>query len=387
MPRELLWQLLDKFGVPPKLIYLLRVLHQDVSVKFDVDGIEQQVRCTIGVKQGDILGPVLFSIYIAGIMISWRETTECPALIFLTKYDCTLTGRHPTAKGDQFVLSDSEYADDTAMLFDSRESVEKYSPLLFQHFSDYGMEIHAGDERHSDKKSKTEVLFVAAPPSAYADPSSFDNANLGVIPIGSGRFFPVVDQFCYLGSILTRDCTDDADVKARITKAAGAFGSVRKEVFSNTRVCFEGKRLIYEGLILAILLYGCESWCLTEKCFDKLRLFHARCTRAMCRVTRWHTWKNRISTEQLWKRIGLKSIDTYINRRQLQWAGHVMRMPYNRLPRKMMTCWLPSTRPKGCPKFTYGRSLYKALKKVNISKSVWVDLAMERERWQEAILR
>ena len=154
---------------------------------------------------------------------------------------------------------------------------------------------------------------------------------------------------------------------------------------SNQSVCFGAKLVIYEGLILAILLYGSESWCLTEKLYHKLRLFHARCARAMCRVTRWHTWRHSISTEVLLERVGLKPIDSYITRRQLQWAGHVWRMPFNRLPRKMLTCWVASPRPRGCPQFTYGRGLQKALKRAELAKSEWTALASDREKWRGLI--
>ena len=182
-----------------------------------------------------------------------------------------------------------------------------------------------GDERVPEKKSKT-VLFVVAPPSTYIDPSTFDNTDLSNINLGGGRFFPIVAHFCYLGSILTRDCKDDEDVKARIDAASGAFGALRKSVFSNASICLEAKRLVYEGLILAILLYGSESWCLTESSFDKLRAFHARCTRAMCRVDQWHTHKHRITTDELLERLDLKHVDSYVTKWQLQWTGHVMRM-------------------------------------------------------------
>ena len=386
VPRELLWQLLEKFGVPPKLVRLLKALHKHVIVKFEVEGLEHEVNCTIGVKQGDILGPVLFIIFMAGVMSDWRKITDCPAIVFLSKPDNVITGRRPTAKGTPFELNDSEYADDTAVLFDSRQSAVEYCPLLVNHFRQYGMEIHTGDVRDPEKKSKTEILFVAAPLSTYKDPTTYDNVDLGVIPLGGGRFFPIVAQFCYLGCLLTRDCSDDADVQSRIDKAAGAFGSVRKEVFSNQNVCFGAKLLIYEGLILAILLYGSECWCLTEKLYHKLRLFHARCARSMCRVTRKHTWKHRISTDKLLARVGLRTIESYINRRQLQWAGHVLRMPFERLPRKMLTCWVASSRPRGCPQFTYGRGLYKALRRANIEKNSWTALAMDRDKWRGMIL-
>ena len=116
------------------------------------------------------------------------------------------------------------------MPFDSRQSAVKYCPLLVSHFKQYGMEIHTGDERDPKKKSKTEILFVSAPSSSYKDPGTYDNVDLGVIQLGGGRFFPVVSQFCYLSCMLTRDCSDDADVQNRIDKAAGAFGSVKREI-------------------------------------------------------------------------------------------------------------------------------------------------------------
>jgi len=48
-------------------------------------------------------------------------------------------------------------------------------------------------------------------------------------------------------------------------------------------------------------------------------LLHARCARTMCRVTRKHTWKHHISTEDLTRRLGLDTADFYVARRQLRW--------------------------------------------------------------------
>ena len=53
-----------------------------------------------------------------------------PLCIFRTRKDCILTGRRSTVKGIDSSLSDSEYEDDTAVLFHSRESLETFSPLL-----------------------------------------------------------------------------------------------------------------------------------------------------------------------------------------------------------------------------------------------------------------
>ena len=60
VPRALLWNLLLRYGVPEKIVRLLKALHQNVLVKFEAEGTFHEVNCTIGVKQGDVLGPVLF---------------------------------------------------------------------------------------------------------------------------------------------------------------------------------------------------------------------------------------------------------------------------------------------------------------------------------------
>ena len=379
VPRELLWSILEKVGVPPKLVRLLQSLHQRFFVKFAVNDIIHQIHNIIGVKQGDILGPRLFNLFMFAVMQTWHATDTRQLCMFYSKPDFTLTGRSYRARGgEEFSLPDSQYADDTAVLFTSRESLENTMRALLAHFARFGLEIHVGKP---EKLSKTEILFVPAPANCYKDPKTYDNADLSNVELGNDEFFPIVDVFCYLGSMLSSDCSDTEDVRRRIAKASSAFGAVRAEIFANRNVFFEAKKLIYEGLILPILLYGSETWCLTEDLFNRLRTFHARCIRAMCRVNRHHTWKHRISSAELRNRTGLKTIDSYITQRQLRWAGHVARMDFGRLPRKMMTSWVRHPRPRGCPRFTYGRGLNKALKKADVDNSSWFEMASDRLQW------
>ena len=89
----------------------------------------------------------------------------------------------------------------------------------------------------------------------------------------------------------------------------------------------------------------------------RLRCFHSQCARAMCRINRFQTRKKRISTSQLLNDLKLKPIETYIGQRQMRWAGHVSRMPWNRLPRKMLTAWYNLKIPKGAPQMKYGQNL------------------------------
>ena len=261
-----------------------------------------------------------------------------------------LAGRRVDTTGaEEIVFDDSEYADDTALLFCSRGDVEEQTPALMEHFADWGMEVHAGAQ---GKDSKSEILFCAAPPHVYSDSATYDGADLSDVQLPAGRSMPVVSQFKYLGDYVAANGADAPAVQARITDAGKAFGALRKCLFSSPTVTRAAKTAVYEALILSILLYGCESWCLTEELLQRLRVFHAQCLRAMSRVTRKHTWEHRISSIQLMQELGLDAIDFYVARRQLRWLGHVSRMDWERLPRRMLSVWVPHARPRGALQLT-----------------------------------
>ncbi len=106
-----------------------------------------------------------------------------------------------------------------------------------------------------------------------------------------------------------------------------AFGALRRCLFASSSVSPAAKAAAYEGVVLAILLYGSESWCLTEVLLQQLRALHGRCLRSMCRVTRAHTWRLRITSDELMCRLGLDAADFYVARRQLGWLGHELLAP------------------------------------------------------------
>ena len=83
-----------KLGVPPELVDLLIALHAVVQVHFEVAGVMHVLQSIIGVKQGDILGPVLFNFIICAVMMVWKEMREQEGRCeFKTKSDAVLVGR------------------------------------------------------------------------------------------------------------------------------------------------------------------------------------------------------------------------------------------------------------------------------------------------------
>ena len=60
-------------------------------------------------------------------------------------------------------------------------------------------------------------------------------------------------------------------------------------------------------------------------------------------------------------------------------------MPYERLPRRMLSAWVATTRPSGGQLMNYGRTVYKAMAKMNIDAETWPTLADDRSAWRAAI--
>ena len=85
-------------------------------------------------------------------------------------------------------------------------------------------------------------------------------------------------------------------------------------------------------------------------------------------------------------RTELDSADFHVAQRQLRWLGHVARMDFDRLPRRMLSAWTPHKRPIGAPQLTYGRAMVKAMAVFDLEPTRWHELAADRAAWA-AMLR
>jgi len=177
------------------------------------------------------------------------------------------------------------------------------------------------------------------------------------------------------------DWTDVIDADARTRAATKASGSLSRLVFRSDGASPAAKRKAYVAIMLVILIYGSEGWCLTAELRGSLPSFHYQCARAICRISMWHTREYGTSMVSMLK-VKLRSIETHVRRRQLQWAGYVALMPHSRLPRMFLTSWCGYPRPQRRPGFTYGKSLAAALYYAGIKQGGWMEIAQGRVQWK-----
>ena len=74
-----------------------------------------------------------------------------------------------------------------------------------------------------------------------------------------GKQIKAVENFKYLGSIVSSVATLDAEITARIAKATSAFRRLTRRLWTNRDIRLDTKISVYKAAVLTSLLYGCET--------------------------------------------------------------------------------------------------------------------------------
>ena len=113
-----------------------------------------------------------------------------------------------------------------------------------------------------------------------------------------GSVLENVTQCTYLGSIISQDGGCIAEIDARISRASKVFGSWKERVFTNRQFSISTKMKIFRALVRPVLLYGCETWSVTQPNLQSLNTFHMWCIRSIFGVLRWNKIKNSDNLER-----------------------------------------------------------------------------------------
>jgi hypothetical protein len=88
-----MYKVLSKLGVPDNLVNLVIRLHTNCMVKINTGDSDVEVESNVGVKQGDSLAPVLFSLYFQACMEVLAEQWEFEKPHFAYRLDDVPLGR------------------------------------------------------------------------------------------------------------------------------------------------------------------------------------------------------------------------------------------------------------------------------------------------------
>ena len=136
-----------------------------------------------------------------------------------------------------------------------------------------------------------------------------------VFKIGN-KEIETVKQFKYLGQILRYEDDDLPAVTANIAKARKRWGKIAR-LLSRDGASPKTMGYFYKAVVQSVLLYGSETWVLTERMKGMLNAFHHKCARFIAQEYihqdddgNWHYPRSATVLEKC----GLFPLDEYIAR-------------------------------------------------------------------------
>jgi len=274
--REALWKMMIKTGIPHKLVSIIKNMYDDTKCAVIIDGqLTDWFQVKVGVRQGCIMSPSLFNIFLECVM---KELKSLDGHFQLT----------------EDMSTDIRYADDTTLVSAVFGKLQQSTAELEKACRKWGLKINP--------------LKCAVMSSEINEEITIDN-----------QIVPKVKEFKFLGSLVP-GCA--SDVKNRISLASQAFGRLRNKIWTSRDVSRKLKIRLYKALILPIAVYGSETWTTRNEEMNALLVFEMKCLRAILGVTRHDRLRNTYVRETL----GMtETIEDVVSARRLRWFGHVVR--------------------------------------------------------------
>ena len=223
------------YNIIANLIQVIENLYNKATSAVYLNGdIGDWFRTTVGVRQGCLLSPTLFNIFLERIMTDALEDHQGTV---------SIGGR---------TITNLLFADGIDGLAGKEEELASLVDRLDKTSAAFGMEISA---------EKTKLMT--------------NNANGISIDIRiNGEKLDEVVSFKYLGAVVT-DQGSKPEVLSRIAQTTAALARL-KTIWSDKHISLSSKIRLLRSLVISVPLYACETWRVTAEILKKLQATEMR---------------------------------------------------------------------------------------------------------------
>jgi hypothetical protein len=224
--REKLWHTLDKIETSTKLLNLLKPMYRSVFSCVRWNGeLSAFFDCPVGVRQGCLLSPLIFSLLICEVADFVRSC-----------------GKH----GLQLIPGGTElflllFADDIVLLSSTPTGLQNQIDNLEKASKFLGLQVNL---------DKTKVMVFR----------KGGHLSEGEKWFFEGKQIEVVNNYKYLGFLLTTKLSENSACDEYVSKAKGKVLEILKTMWAlgnlNTKVFFQ----LFDAQVKPMLLYAAEVW-------------------------------------------------------------------------------------------------------------------------------
>ena len=338
VPRKLLWKALHMANIQGHLIRIIQEMYKDNICQVKIGNtLSKKFRTSKGLLQGCPMSPTLFKIYIDSCLSAWSR--KCNGMGLEIK--------------DGVYLHHLLFADDQVVIAQDGEDANYICNHLAMEYRKWGLKINY---------QKTEYL-TNDPDDLYIE----------------GKRIKKVNTFCYLGSILEMEGKSEVEINKRISSGRKVIGMLNSILWSKS-IINRTKKIIYKSILESIVMYGVETCTVNLKHIKKLQAVEMDFWRRSARISR----KDKIRNDEIIKRMGVKErILDVLERRKLQWYGHVRRMEEDRIP-KMILEWEPEGKKRrGRPMTTWLQNVQSIMRRLGAEE----EDTQDRNTWRNIIMK
>ena len=277
-------KLLENLNVDGKDLRIVRNMYWKQTAAMRVNNtIGRFQKIEMGVRQGCVMSPDLFSLYTEYIM---RNIEDMPGI-----------------KVGGCNINNLRYADDTVLIAGSEQELQALLDKVVKESENKGLSLN---------KKKTEIMVV----SKYIA-NTPPRCNI----IINDTKLAQVEKVKYLGTLLTSEGRCLSEIRSRTAQAKSAFQKMRT-ILCNRRLSMQTRIRVLRCYIEPILFYGCEAWTVNKKIQSELEATEMWFLRRMMKIP----WTAKKTNAEVLIDAGVKrSILSNIRGRQSRFLGHVLR--------------------------------------------------------------
>ena len=337
-----LWTVMRFLGYDEKLVRLLESLYNGTMSAVRVDGgLTEWFLTVVGVMQGCILSPLLFSVLLEVVMALALDKCGLGVLVSGT------------------CISDLRFADDISLLASSESELQQLVDRVHTTSSRFGLVVSG---------AKSEVQCIGRDELTM-------NISLGTSSLKQ------TEHFVYLGGTVSADQSCDKDIEQRIGLAAGIVRKLGK-VWAAKDISRETKVTLYKTLVQSVVLYNSETWTLKQEHKRKLQVFEMAVLRRICGVTR----RDRKRNVDIMNAPAIdRDITDLIQIRRLTYFGHVSRMQPERYPHVLLHGHVTGCRPRGRPRKRWIDNVKEDCSRLEMTLTDATTAATNRCQWRRIV--
>jgi len=335
VPREVLWWALRKLGVDEWMVNVIRAMYEGATTAVKLrSGESTEFEVRVGVHQGSVLSPLLFTIVLEALSQEFREGLPWELL----------------------------YADDLALIAESREELIVKIKRWKEGMESKGLRVNMGKTKvmkcqlrsgqvEDDSKWPCGVcrkrvgsnsIFCesckkwihgkcSGVKGRLSDVRNFSCSVCVIgrhgntvqekeVLLGEEGSLECVDKFCYLGDMIGCGGGVEEAVRTRVKCAWGKFRELAP-LLTLRGLSLKLKGKLYGTCVQSVLMYGSETWALKVGNMQRLESTERMMVRWMCGVK----LKDRKSSQVLQDSLGIVGVAERVRRGRLRWFGHVER--------------------------------------------------------------